>query len=101
MSETKPLYVKCPYCDNLYVWGNDECSVCDNIGVIEAPYQDLKELGWIKADIKSVCRWFIESYPDDVFTGESKDIGACCVSTIVKECKKILGFGKIKEKEKL
>ena len=56
----------------------------------EATEQDLRELGWVKADLKSVCSWFIEKYPDDIFTGESGDVRAVCVSKIVKECKKVL-----------
>lgn len=43
-----------------------------------------------RAGLYDICRWIIDSYPKDVFTGCSKDKGVRAVIVIRKECEKIL-----------
>jgi len=47
--------------------------------------KDIEELS-----LEEVCEWFIKNYPEEIFTGESGDVGAICVCKIREECKKIL-----------
>ncbi|KXB07158.1 hypothetical protein AKJ54_00710 [candidate division MSBL1 archaeon SCGC-AAA382K21] len=47
-----------------------------------------------KAGLFDVCKWFIETYPEDIYTGESGDVGARKVSIIRLHCQEILEMEK-------